>query len=151
MSGPVTGPKLMTFAVSVGEPVTVGEVAGQVRRYIPLGGGTVTGEYRGIVIPGGIDWQTIGPDGKLEISARYVIELEKGRVEVRSDGMRAGPPAVLARIAAGEIVPGGAYYFRTVMRFFAASPALARLNDLIAIAVGERFPDHVLLDVYPVL
>jgi hypothetical protein len=37
------------------------------------------------------------------------------------------------------------------MRFYTSSPALARLNDLIAIAVGERFPGHVTLDVYPVL
>jgi hypothetical protein len=151
MSGSVTGPRLMRLTVAVGEPVDVGEVAGQRRRYIPLGEGTVEGGYRGTVVPGGMDWQTIGPDGKLEIAARYVLALDQGRVEVRSEGMRAGPPEVLARVAAGEVVPGGEYYFRTAMRFYTSSPALARLNDLIAIAVGERFPGHVVLDVYPVL
>jgi len=151
MTGSVTGAKLMTFTVAVGEPISIGEVAGRVRRYIPLGGGTVEGDYRGTIVPGGMDWQTIGPGGRLEIAARYVLDLEQGRVEVRSEGMRAGSPDVLARIAAGEIVPSHEYYFRTAMRFFTASSALAQLNDLIAIAIGERFPDHVKLDVYPVL
>lgn len=151
MSGPVTGDKLMTFHVDVGPPVVVGETGGQVRRYVPLLGGTVAGAHRGTVVPGGMDWQTILPDGRLEISARYVLALEEGNVEVRSDGLRAGPPEVLSRIAAGEIVPGDQYYFRTAMRFVTASPALARLNDIIAIAVGERFPRHVTLDIYPVL
>jgi hypothetical protein len=151
MSGPITGARLMTFTIAVGAPVTVGEVAGQLRRCIPLGDGTVEGDYRGIILPGGADWQTIGPDGRLEIAARYVLELEQGRVEVRSEGLRSGAPEVLARLAAGEIVQGSEYYFRTALRFFTASPALARLNDLMAIAVGERFPGHVRLDVYPVL
>jgi hypothetical protein len=151
MTGAVTGDRLMTLNVEVGEPVIVGEVGGQVRRYIPLLGGTVEGQYRGTVVPGGMDWQSVMPDGRLEISARYVLQLEQGNVEVRSDGMRAGPPEVLARIAAGEIVPADEYYFRTAMRFSAASPALARFNAMIAIAVGARFPRHVTLDVYPVL
>jgi hypothetical protein len=151
MSGHVTDDKLMTIMVEVGEPVTVGEVGGQVRRYVPLLGGTVDGTYKGTIVPGGMDWQTVMPDGRLEISARYVLELEEGRVEVRSDGMRAGPPEVLARIAAGEVVPADQYYFRTAMRFVAASPKLARLNEILAIAVGARFPRHVTLDIYPVV
>ena len=57
----LTGEKLMTFNVDVGAPVAVGEVAGQARRYVPLTGGTVEGDYRGTVIPGGMDWQLIGP------------------------------------------------------------------------------------------
>ena len=152
MSSSVTGEKLMTFTVDVGEPVMVGTIGdGTVRRYIPLLGGTVEGAYRGTIAPGGMDWQTILPSGQLEISARYVLALEQGQVEVRSDGMRAGPPDVLARIAAGEIVPGDQYYFRTAVRFFASAPELAPLNAMIAIAVGERFPRHVTLDIYPVL
>lgn len=147
----LTGEKLMTFTVDVGAPVTVGEVAGQVRRYVPLTGGTVAGEYRGTVIPGGMDWQLIGPEGRLEIAARYVLELEQGRVEVRSEGLRSGPPEVLAALARGEILPGSSYYFRTAMRFYTASPELDRLNHILAIAVGERFTTSVRLDVYPVL
>lgn len=147
----VTGDLLMTFTVDVGKPIEAGVVAGQMRRYVPLGGGTVTGRYRGTVLPGGMDWQLIGPEGRLDISARYILELEQGRVEVRSEGLRSGSPEVLARLAAGEVLPGSDYYFRTAMRFYTASQELTELNDILAIAVGERFPGHVELKVYPVL
>lgn len=147
----VTGGKMMTFTVDVGTPVAVGEVAGQVRRYVPLTGGTVEGDYRGTVVPGGMDWQLIGPEGRLEIAARYVLELEQGRVEVCSEGLRSGPPEVLAALSRGEIPPASSYYFRTAMRFYTSSPELDRLNHILAIAVGERFPASVRLDIYPVL
>ena len=73
----------MTFTVEVGEPVVVGEVGGQVRRYVPLLGGTVEGRYTGTIVPGGMDWQTVMPDGRLEISARYVVQLEQVRSRQR--------------------------------------------------------------------
>jgi hypothetical protein len=72
-------------------------------------------------------------------------------VEVQSTGLRAGSAETLARLAAGEILPPEAYYFRTAMRFFTASPALAALNDLLAVAVGTRLPRQAVLRVHPVL
>ena len=142
---------MMVFTVKVGAPVHIGAVDGVVRRYIPLLGGTVEGRHTGVVVPGGMDWQTIAPNGMLEIRARYALQLSQGTVEVQSDGVRNGPPEVLKRVAAGEIVPGHEYYFRTAMRFFTESAELAHLNGLLAIAYGERFPDHVRLAVHRVL
>ncbi|MCB2077023.1 MAG: DUF3237 family protein [Novosphingobium sp.] len=69
MTYPVAQDALITFTVEVGAPVNVGTVAGQVRRYVPLLGGTVEGAYAGTVLPGGVDWQAIGPEGRLEIAA----------------------------------------------------------------------------------
>lgn len=149
--GALTGECLMVLTVDVGPPVQVGQVAGQARRYVPLLGGSVEGAYRGSIAPGGVDWQSTGPDGMLEISARYVLQLEQGHVEVRSEGLRAGTPDVLERLAAGETVSPDQYYFRTAMRFYTAAPELSRLNELLAIAVGERLARQVRLQVFPVL
>ena len=151
MGDVVARESMMIFTVYVGAPVIIGAVGGVVRRYIPLLGGTVEGDYTGTVVPGGMDWQTIGPSGMLEIRARYALQLSQGAVEVQSDGVRNGPPEVLARVAAGEIVPGHEYYFRTAIRFFTASPELQHLNGLLAIAAGERFADRVRLAVHRVL
>jgi hypothetical protein len=142
---------MLKFAIDVGVPVDVGETGLGRRRMIPLLGGTVDGRWRGTVIPGGADWQTVRADGTLEIDARYVLALDAGRVEVHSTGLRSGPPAVLARLAAGEPVAPEEYYFRTAIRFRTAAPALAELNDLLAIARGERRASAVLIDVHPVL
>ena len=141
---------LMTLQVLVARPVTVDPgVPG--RRFIPIVGGSVMGGYTGRVLAGGGDWQTIMPDGRLEISAHYILDLDgHGTVEIRSDGVRSGPPEVLAALAQGEIVDPSRYYFRTVIRMLTAAPGLARLNAVLAVAVGAREPDCVRLDVFEI-
>ncbi len=72
---------------------------------IPIVGGRVSGAYTGKVLPGGADWQTIWPDGRLELEAHYALDIDgHGLVEVLSSGVRHGPPDVLAALARGEAV-----------------------------------------------
>ena len=60
----------------------------------------------------GVDWQVQRADGVTDISARYVIRTTDGAlVEVQSDGMRHGPPEVMARLARGEPVAPDEYFF----------------------------------------
>jgi hypothetical protein len=142
---------MMILTVDVGAPVITGDVGGVTRRGVPLLGGTVTGGFEGIIMPGGTDWQNVWPNGMIELQARYTLQLEQGVVEIRSEGLRSGSPDVLKRLAAGEVVPSREYYFRTAIRFFTASPQLLRLNDMLAISVGERIPKQVRLAVHAVL
>jgi hypothetical protein len=142
---------MLELEVQVGKPVDFGQVAGQSRRFIPITGGTVRGEHGGTIIPGGADWQTIGPNGVIDLEARYGLLLDGEAVEVRSAGVRSGTPEVLAKLATGTILPGSDYYFRTAVRFYTSSQKLAHLNNLMAIAVGERLPTHVHLSLYRVL
>lgn len=123
------------------------------RRIIDILGGTVRGiRLNGKVLPGGADWQIIRSDGAADIQARYTIEADSGaRVLVSSEGLRHGPPDVLAKLARGEAVDPSLYYFRTVMRFETADPTTHWLNRILAVAVGRRLPNAVQLDVYEVL
>ena len=87
-----------------------------------------------------------------DLEARYAIETDRGtRVLVRSDGLRHGPPEVIAALARGEAVEPSRYYFRTVMRFETADPALAWLNRILALGTGAREKLAVRLDVYEVV
>jgi Protein of unknown function (DUF3237) len=117
---------------------------------VPLGGGTVVGpELNGEIVAGGVDWQVHRADGVLDIAAHYVIRaVDGGLIEVRSDGMRHGPPAVMARLARGEAVARDEYFFRTVVRFSTGAPAWLHLNKVIALALGQRESRAVLLDFY---
>lgn len=142
---------MLELKVEVGKPVDFGLVAGQRRRFVPILGGTVTGDHEGTVIPGGADWQTIGPNGVIDLEARYGLLIGGEAVEIRSTGVRSGSPEVLAQLAAGVILPGSEYYFRTAVRFYTSSGKLGELNNLMAIAVGERLPTHVRLSLYRVL
>lgn len=140
---------LMTLEVAVAPPVTV-DPSSPGRRFIPIVGGTVAGGLEGRVLPGG-DWQTIWADGRMDISAHYILDIAgQGTVEILSEGVRAGPPDVLAALGRGEVVDPGLYYFRTAIRMRTSAPGLLRLNAVLALAVGERLADRVRLTVYEI-
>jgi hypothetical protein len=129
--------------VSLGGPARHGE-----RRYVSIGAGTVEGpELQGTLVEGGVDWQVQRGDGVTDISAHYVIRCpDGGLVEVQSEGVRHGPPEVMARLARGEDVPRSAYYFRTAVRFTTGHPDWVHLNRIVAMSVGQREPSRVLLE-----
>ena len=132
--------------------LTLGRTPYGERRVINILGGRVEGKLSGRILPGGADWQIIRADGAADIQARYTIETEAGaRVLVASDGLRHGPPDVMARLAGGETVDPSLYYFRTVMRFETADAQTDWLNRILAIAYGAREQNAVKLDVYEVL
>jgi len=122
------------------------------RRMIGITGGSVSGpKLDGRILPGGTDWQIIRGDGVADIKARYAIETGAGAlIMVTSEGLRHGPRDVMERLARGDNVDPRHYYFRTVMRFETAAPAVDWLNRILAIAKGQREARAVRLDVYEV-
>jgi hypothetical protein len=144
---------LLHAHVEVAEIVTLGRTPLGERRVVNILGGWFRGErLSGRVRPGGADWQTVGDDGAARLDARYTLETDGGvLVQVRSEGLRHGPPDVLARLAAGEAVDPGRYYFRTVLRFETGAPDLDWLNRVIAIARGARLPTAVELHAFELL
>jgi Protein of unknown function (DUF3237) len=142
--------ELLVIHISVRPPVDLGGG----RRFIAFDGGRFRGRdgLDGTVLEGGADWQTVRPDGVLEIDAHYGLVTEAGEaVEVRSRGLRKATDAVAARIAHGELVDPDQYYFRTHVRLRASAPRLDWLNDLIAISTGQRDKDVVRIDVHEVM
>jgi hypothetical protein len=123
------------------------------RRIISILGGSFHGErLKGNVLPGGADWQLVRADGAADLDARYTLETDGGAlIQVRSQGLRHGPAEVLARLAAGEPVDAGAYYFRTALRFETGAGGLDWLNRVIAIGIGARLPQAVELRVFELL
>jgi Protein of unknown function (DUF3237) len=122
------------------------------RRVVDIVGGRVDGpRLKGRILPGA-DWQIVRPDGVTDLRARYAIETDHGtRILVTSDGLRHGPPEVIAALARGEEVDPARYYFRTLMRFETADPTFAWLNRILALGTGAREKLAVRLDVYEVV
>jgi hypothetical protein len=123
------------------------------RRYVAFDGGTFEGRdgLDGTILEGGVDWQTVRADGVLEIDAHYTLSTtEDERIEVRSTGLRKATPEVAERIARGDDVDPGEYYFRTHVRFTTAAPRLSWLNDLLAVSTGRRDQSVVRIDVHEV-
>ena len=142
---------LSQFDVAVGKSQSLGMMSFGERRVVAIDGGQATGPLSGIIRAGGADWQWLRHDGVTEISAHYVLETPEGEaIEIHSEGYRHGPPEVLARLARGEAVAPNEYYFRTAIRFATASARWQRVNGLLAVGVGERRSDRVLIGVYEI-
>jgi hypothetical protein len=143
---------LMTLDVAVEEPISTGTTPAGELRLIRFVSGTFEGEgLRGVLLPGGTDWQQLRADGVLEIRAHYLLQTDQGEIiEVSSDGLRDASPEVLARIARGENVDPALYYFRTHIRLRTASTRLDRLNRLLAVSFGSRQQRSVHLRVFAV-
>lgn len=135
---------LMALSAELGELVSMGPAPLGERRVVTITGGTFDGPLlRGEVL-GGADWQIARRDGAIELDARYALkEARRGLVQVVSQGLRHGPPAVLARLARGEAVDPAEYFFRTFMRFETGAPELAFLNTVMAVATAQRHARRV--------
>ena len=144
---------IFTIHAELADILQFGNTPAGERRVINILGGRVEGtKLTGEILPGGAAWQVIRADGVADIKARYTIRSgDGGLVLVSSEGMRHGPPDVIARLAKGEAVDPALYYFRTLMRFETGAPGLAWMNRILAIAHGARLPNAVKLDVYEVL
>jgi Protein of unknown function (DUF3237) len=107
---------LMTLQVAVVGAQKIGAVPHGTRVTAPIASGHFEGErLRGRVLPGGGDWTLL-----------------------RGDGVRHGPPEVIAALGRGERVDPSAYYFRTTPRFETGHPKYAFLNRLLAVSTGDR-------------
>jgi len=143
---------LYSSRIEIDPPLIVGQSPYGERRIINITGGRFSGpRLSGRVLAGGADWQIIRPDGITEVEARYTLETEDGAlIYIYNRGLRHGPPEVIARLASGEDVDPGAYYFRTTPVFETGASDYAWLNGMVTIATGQRQADEVIITVYEV-
>ncbi|HEY8605609.1 MAG TPA: DUF3237 family protein [Noviherbaspirillum sp.] len=128
--------------VEVAAPESLGILDGCERRIVRILGGSAEGPFfKGTVVAGGNDIQTVRPDGSVELVARYALDLgNAGRVMVENTGIRR-PPAT----------PDARPYFRGVLRFQAPRGALDWLNSTLFLTTGHREGSTVHLEVAEVL
>jgi Protein of unknown function (DUF3237) len=136
--------------VTVGIVLDIGVADHLRKRIFPITGGTFSGpRLRGVVLPGGADWQTVNPDGTARIFARYTLKVEDGTlVSVTNPGIRRGPADILQRIATGEAVDPSLYYFRTTPSFEVAEGPHHWLAESIFVCNALRCRDEVTIDFF---
>jgi hypothetical protein len=67
--------------VTLGDATAPGDTARGGRLIIPITGGTFEGpDMRGVIVPGGWDWQLRRADGCTEVEADYFLETDDGVV-----------------------------------------------------------------------
>ncbi len=138
--------------VTVDAPLNLGDVGKGDRRIVPITGGDFSGpSLRGVVLPGGADWQVLRSDGVAELEARYTLRTDDDAlIYVRNQALRHGPAEVIAALAAGQPVEPSAYYFRGATFFETGAPHYAWVARHIVICTGAREQARVNLEFYQI-
>ncbi|MEJ9232565.1 DUF3237 domain-containing protein [Peribacillus butanolivorans] len=120
------------------------------RRVIPILGGTFEGpNIKGIVVPGGADWQLIRSDGVKEIEARYTLQTDDGHlIYVENRGIIYDPEQAIEKLKRGEYMPPETYYFRTTPTFEVSGERYVMLTRTFYVGVGEPNPTGVHIKFY---
>ena len=103
---------VMEVLVEIDPALEVGTTPHGLRRVIPITGGSFEGPgIRGVVLPGGADWNLRRPDGVAEIWARYTLQTDDGAlISVINAGLARGehftPERYARTIPSFEAGPG---------------------------------------------
>ena len=154
---PISEPQLefiFEATVTLDPPREVGKTKYGVRRIIGINGGTFEGPaMKGVVLPGGADWQTVREDGTADLVATYSLKTDDGvTIFIDNRGIRTAEPSVLERLARGEDVPPSEYYMRTYTNFEVdENSRYSWMNKSVVISTGMRKANSVILRFYKVL
>ncbi|WP_223881792.1 DUF3237 domain-containing protein [Niallia endozanthoxylica] len=143
---------MFTAHIQVENSIEIGDSGKGHRRVIPITGGSFEGDLlKGIVLPGGADYQILRQDGVTEALAHYTIQTDDGvPIYVVNKGYRHGPKEIIDKLIRGEEVPDDTYYFKTSPVFETGSNKYDFLNKMIFIGEGIRKPSEVQIVFYQV-
>ena len=136
---------LFDMHVDLETPQAIGAAPAGNRQIYIVKGGSVSGpRLKGSVLAGGGDWALMRADGAVQLDVRATLETDDGALIYTSySGLIILSSDVLARIANGEDVPLGEYYFYTNPMFQTAAEDYAWLNRTIAIGRGKAIAGAV--------
>ena len=131
----------------------VGATPGSFRRIGVVPGGSFEGErMSGVVLDGSSDWQTVRGDGATTLNVRLVLKTTDDALICMSyQGIRHGPPDVIARVEKGEAVDPASYYFRINPLFETAAAKYDWVNRVVAVGAGYRRSDGPIYSLFEVL
>lgn len=144
---------LMTIRLAAAPWQKLGSVPTGTRSIVPVSGGEFEGpRLRGKVLPGGSDWLLLRQDGVLELDLRVTLETEdQALIHMTFQGVRHGPPEVIAALGRGEVVDPASYYFRTVPRYETSADKYSFLNRVISVGHGAFRPDGAVHQIEEIL
>jgi hypothetical protein len=145
---------LFDISITVDTPRELGATPSGARRIVPVTGGSFTGaRLRGTVMPdAAADWIIVRANGSVLLDVRLTLKTDDDAlIYMTYRGIRHSSPEVAQRLARGEAVDPGEYYFRTTPVFETGSEKYEWLNNIICVAVGERLAREVRYRIFEIL
>ncbi len=121
--------------VEVGTPIALDSTPEGRHRLVPIRGGHVVGEWRGVILGGGADRQTVHDDGSVVIDARYPVRLEDGSMV-----------CFIARGVRPADAPDGGFSTSLILR----GDAPPSISSTVYLAVGHKAAGAVEFAVFEV-
>lgn len=127
--------EIATVHVMINEPIIDLKNESVSKVMIPFSG-TVSGPYlNGVILPGGIDTQTIDSSNIVRLSARYIVQLDDGeKVFIENNGVMYG-------IGEGK-------YFKCIPTFVTSSKQYSWLNTDIFVGTVEETKSGIDIIIY---
>lgn len=145
---------LFDLTMETNTPLDLGACPTGGRRLITVRGGEFIGQRaRGRVIgEGASDLLVLRANGSFQQDVRIVLRThDDALILMTYRGIRHASPEIMERLARGEDVSSDQYYLRTAPFFETAAPAYSWLNDIVAVAHGERRSGGVSYRVFEIL
>lgn len=134
-----------TIIAHVGTYLPLENRSGDLLEFIPITGGSVSGEVSGAVIPGGGDWCLTRNDDAYQVEARYLIRTDLGDVV---DVVNVG---ILRHLEGQSGGSKGMGYFLTTPRFRTTAIGLQWLTRSVFVGQAITSPDNTTIHVYEVM
>jgi hypothetical protein len=134
-----------TIVAEVGAYLPLEKRDAEVLEFIPITGGTVTGDIQGDILPGGGDWCLQRADEAFRVEARYLIRTHSGAIiDVENVG-------IVRHIAGGRGLSEPMGYFQSAPRFRTTAPELQWLTRSVFVGRAVANKHDTTVDVFEVL
>lgn len=134
-----------SIIAEVGPHLSLEQRDSELLAFIPITGGSITGDVHGTVIPGGGDWCRTRADEAHQVEARYLIRTDTGDIiDVVNVGVVRHLPG-----ASGMNRPMG--YFQSTPRFRTSAPDLQWLTRSVFVGRAVSDENATSIDVFEVL
>ena len=125
---------LCSLDISFGDVPTVQTPTGTKMLFSVQRGSVEGPRLRGRIVPGSLDWVTVGTDGIARVDVRALIETRDGAMISMTTSGRADLSDHLERFLGGEAVTAEEAYIRTCPLFETSDPRYAWLNRIVTVA-----------------
>ncbi|MEP6842787.1 MAG: DUF3237 family protein [Pseudolysinimonas sp.] len=129
----------------VGEYLPLEQRDREILEFIPIVGGSVSGDITGEVLNGGGDWCRTRADDAYDVEARYLMRTTSGAV---IDVVNVG---ILRHLAGEPSESEQMGYFLTTPRFRTVAPELQWLTRSVFVGRATAGTDSTTIDVFEVL
>ncbi len=145
---------LFDITLQIGNSHDLGATPYGDKKIVQVTGGQFSGQkISGNVRPeSAADWVLIRPDLSIKLDVRLTLETnDNAMIFMRYEGIRHSSPEIAHKLAKNDSVDPQLYYWRASPFFETSSKQYLWLNNIVAVALGQKKESKVFYEVFEIL